>query len=329
MVSEKKFFIAMISVVILLIVTVLLALTIGASTVGIGDILDLIFDYKNTSEVVKQVVLKIRAPRIVAAIIAGATLAASGVLIKAVMKNPLADTGLLGIQSGASVLAMLIILVFPAFLPFLPIAAFLGGLVAYIILISLSYKNGINPLRLVLAGVAVNALFGSIIGFITIFNSDKLQSALSWLNGSFASVTVTDMKILLIYGIIALIIAIFTIPKCNLLSLDDAMIVNLGENLNFARFVIATIAVLLASISVAIVGIIGFIGLIVPHIARMIVGTNHKFMLPFSIVLGSVFVLLADTIQKVIFAPYEVPVGILISLIGAPFFLFLLRKQKL
>lgn len=326
---NKKNLIAFIIVICLLLITSILALTVGGSTVGINEIFGILKGSNDVSNMAHIIIFEIRIPRIIGGIFVGATLAASGTLIKAVMKNPLADTGLLGIQSGASLSAMIIILVIPAMMPVLPIFAFIGGLIAYIILSLLAYKDGMHPLRLVLAGVAVNALFGSLIGVISIYNADKIQNALTWLNGSLASISMDDMKILVIYGTIALVVSILTISKCNLLALDDMTIINLGENLNLIRIVIASIAVLLASISVSIVGIIGFVGLIIPHIARMVVGTNHKVMLPFSILLGSLFVLLADTFQVVIFSPIEMPVGIVISMIGAPFFLFLLRKQKI
>lgn len=326
---SKKNMIAFISVFVLLLITSILALTVGGSTIGLNDIILLIKGSEELSRAAQVIILEIRLPRIISAIVVGATLAASGTLIKAVMKNPLADTGLLGIQSGASLSAMFVILVAPNLMPVLPLMAFVGGILAYILLSILAYKDGIHPLRLVLAGVAVNALLGSFIGIISIFNADEIQNALTWLNGSLASVSLSDMRLLLIYGSMALIVSLFTIPKCNLLALDDLTIINLGENITLIRIVIASISVLLSAISVSIVGIIGFVGLIIPHIARMIVGTNHKVLLPFSILLGSLFVLLADTIQIIVFSPIEVPVGIVISLVGAPFFLFLLRKQKI
>ncbi len=325
----SKVVISYIVAIVLLIVTILVALTVGGSSVNASDIYDLIFNSDEVSGVVKIIIYEIRIPRIIGAIMVGATLAVSGVLIKAVMRNPLADTGLLGIQSGASLCAMIIIIIMPSLMPILPIAAFVGGIIAYLILFALAYKNGIQPLRLVLAGVAVNAMFGAFMGIISIYYADRIQNALTWMNGSLASISIGDAKLLVIYGVIALIIALFTIPKCNLLALDDMMITNLGENLNFTRFLLASVSVLLASISVSIVGVIGFVGLVIPHIARMLVGSNHKVMMPFSIILGSLFVLLADTSQVIVFSPTEMPVGIIISLIGAPFFLFLLRKQNI
>ncbi|MFV0379381.1 MAG: FecCD family ABC transporter permease [Anaerorhabdus sp.] len=326
---SKKIQLAFSIVISLLVITSVIALTVGGSTIGFDELVKIFTNPNEISKMAKIIIFEIRLPRIVGGIIVGATLAVSGVLIKAVMKNPLADTGLLGIQSGASLCAMIVIIIIPSLMPLLPIFAFVGGIAAYIVLSILAYKDGIHPLRLVLAGVAVNALFGAFIGVISIYNADKVQNALTWLNGSLASISVYDMWILLIYGSIALIISMFTIPKCNLLALDDMTIVNLGENLTLIRIVIASISVLLCAISVSIVGVIGFVGLIIPHIAKMILGVNHKVILPFSMLLGSLFVLFADTMQVIVFSPLEMPVGIVISMVGAPFFLFLLRKQKI
>lgn len=326
---NKKQTICFIVTIIAFFIMIILSIISGGSTVSLQDVVQLLFHPSEVSSFARIIILEIRLPRMIGAICVGATLAASGTLIKAVMRNPLADPGLLGIQTGASLFAMIILLVYPVMLPLLPIAAFMGGLVAYFMLTILAYKDGIQPLRLVLSGVAVNSLFGAAIGIISIYHSDKIQNALTWLNGSLASISRSDAKILVIYSVIAISLSFLVIPKCNLLALDDLTITNLGENLSLTRFVIASIAVLLCSISVCIVGIIGFVGLVVPHIARLLVGTDHKIMLPFSILLGSLFVLASDTFQLIVFSPTEIPVGIIISMIGAPFFLFLLRKQNI
>ncbi len=326
MINNNKFFLFLIAIV-LLIISFFIHICYGASTIGFYDVIEVLLN-KEVTDKTTIIIKSIRLPRATGALVVGATLGASGTLIKAVMRNPLADTGLLGIQSGASVVAIFIMLVNPALYKFLPIGAFLGGLITYVILMSLAFKNNkINPLRLVLSGIAVNAFLGSIIGLMTIFYSDRLESALSWLNGSFVGINNDNAKLLVLYGVIAIFISLLLIPKCNLLMLDDNTVQNLGENVNLTRFIVATCAVLLSSISVSVVGIVGFVGLVIPHIGKILIGQNHKFLLPFSIILGSTFTLLADGLQKIIFSPMEIPVGIIISFIGAPFFLYLLRKE--
>lgn len=275
------------------------------------------------------IIVESRLPRAVVGMFVGITVSLSGAIIKAVMRNPLADTGLLGIQTGATAVALLIILVFPAFYYLLPLAAFAGGLVAYIILMSLAYNNGFKPIRVVLSGVAVNAFFGALIGLIQIFNADRIGSALSWLNGSLArDLNHEDMYLMLVYGSLCMVIGFLLIPKCNLLLLDDYTISNLGFDVNRIRFFVATASVFIVSISVSVVGVIGFVGLVCPHIARLLVGNNYKHLVPTSMLLGASLVMLADLGQRLLFAPLEIPVGIVIAFLGAPFFLYLMRKQE-
>lgn len=310
--------------IILLIISFFLNIVFGGTNIPFDTILE---NISNSDSSIYTILWKIRIPRAIVSLITGATLAASGTLIKAVMKNPLADTGVLGIQSGSTLVAMLIILVFPEFYGFLPIGSFIGGFVVYLFLMLLCLKDGIRPIKLVLTGIAINGFLGSFIGLISIYNSDKIQSALNWLNGSLAGVTMDDAKMITVYGIIGIVISLFFIGKCNLLLLDDVTVSNLGENLTLTRFLISIVAVFLASISVSVVGMVGFVGLVIPHIAKLIIGQDHKHLLPFSILLGAIFVLLADAIMKILFSPIEIPIGIVISFVCSPFFLYLLRKQ--
>lgn len=313
---------------ILLVISFFFNLSFGGSGLGLVDIFKYLInpDSVENNENFKTIIFQVRLPRTLVALVVGACLSASGVLIQAVMKNPLADSGILGIQSGATVVALIIMLVFPSLHHFLPIASFAGGIIVFLILMSVSVKSGLSPIRLILSGVAINALLGAVIGLITIFNSDKIQDALSWLNGSFANVGVAEAKTIVIYGSIALIITLFLIKKCNLLLLDDTTIITLGVNITLLRFVVATFSVLLASISVSIVGIIGFVGLVIPHIGRMIVGKKHEYLIPFSLMSGATLTLFADGLQKLVFNPIEIPAGIIISFIGASFFFYLLIR---
>lgn len=315
---------------LLLIITFIFNISFGGSSLSLIDIFNYFFNPQQIDDLSRfEVILfNVRLPRTIVALVTGACLSASGVLIQAVMKNPLADSGILGIQSGATLIALLIMLVYPDLYSFLPIAAFVGGFLVYLLLMSTALKSGLNPIRLVLTGVAINALIGALIGIITIYNSEKIQNALAWLNGSFASVDTNSMISMLIYGGIALILALTLIKKCNLLLLDDATILTLGEDLMKTRFLVASVSVLLASISVSIVGIIGFIGLVVPHIGRMLVGTRHEILLPFSMMAGAILTLFADGFQKWIFNPVEIPAGSIIAFIGASFFFYLLTRSK-
>lgn len=270
-------------------------------------------------------VFDLRFPRIIIAILAGASLAVSGVMLQAVMQNPLTDPGIIGISSAASLTGTLITLIFPSMFYMIPALSVIGGLIAYLLIYSLAWQGGTNPIKLILVGVALNLVFLGISDFIKQLNGGTLTNVQSIIEGNVAQKTWSDVKIMAIYGIIGLILAMFTIKSCNLLALEDATAKAIGVNVNRDRFLVALVAIILASISTSIVGIIGFLGLIVPHIARLIVGSNHKYLLPFSAILGSITLLLSDTLGRIIAYPYEIKPQVLMTVFGGIFFIGLLK----
>lgn len=270
----------------------------------------------------------LRFPRILIAIFGGAATAVSGVLLQAVMKNPLADPGVIGVSSGASLTAVLITAFFPTLYFFTPLFAFLGGMIAFLLVYSLSWKGGLSPLRIILVGVAVNAMFTGIMSAFNSGTGSNYSGVASIVNANITMKTWDDLQMLLLYVVIGLIAAIFVLGQCNLLMLEDKTARSLGVNVTRSRIVISVIAVLLASISTAVIGPISFLGLIVPHIARLLVGSNHKVLVLYSILLGAFTMLLADTMGRTIAAPYEISASIIMSVVGGPFFILLLRRSK-
>lgn len=270
----------------------------------------------------------LRFPRIFIAMLGGAATAVSGVLLQAVMKNPLADPGIIGVSSGASLVAVIVTAFFPSLFFLTPMLAFIGGLIAFMLVYSLSWNGGLSPLRIILVGVAVNALCT---GLMSAFNSatgSSYTGVASIVNANITQKTWGDFQTLAVYVVIGLIASFFVTNQCNLLSLEDKTARSLGMNVTRSRIVISVIAVLLASISTAVVGAISFLGLIVPHIARLLVGSNHKVLVPYSILLGAFTLLLADTIGRTVASPYEISAAVVMSVIGGPFFIFLLRRSK-
>lgn len=270
----------------------------------------------------------LRFPRIFIAMLGGAATAVSGVLLQAVMKNPLADPGIIGVSSGASLVAVIVTAFFPSLFFLTPMLAFIGGLVAFLLVYSLSWKGGLSPLRIILVGVAVNALCT---GLMSAFNSatgSSYTGVASIVNANITQKTWDDFQTLDVYAVIGLVASFFVTNQCNLLSLEDKTARSLGMNVTRSRIVISVTAVLLASISTAVVGAISFLGLIVPHIARLLVGSNHKVLVPYSILLGAFTLLLADTIGRTVASPYEISAAVVMSVIGGPFFIFLLRRSK-
>ena len=270
----------------------------------------------------------LRFPRIFIAMFGGAATAVSGVLLQAVMKNPLADPGIIGVSSGASLAAVLITSFLPSAFFFTPFIAFLGGMVAFLLVYSLSWKGGLSPLRIILVGVAVNAMFT---GLMSAFNSgtgSSYSGAASIVNANITQKTWDDFGTLVVYVVVGIIASFFVCGRCNLLALEDKTARSLGVNVTRSRIVISVIAVLLASISTAVIGPISFLGLIVPHIARLLVGSDHKVLVPYSVLLGAFTLLLADTIGRTIAAPYEISAAVIMSVVGGPFFIILLRRSK-
>lgn len=269
----------------------------------------------------------LRFPRIFIAMAGGAATAVSGVLLQAVMKNPLADPGIIGISSGASLTAVLITAFFPSLIFFTPLFSFIGGMVAFVLVYSLSYKGNLSPIRIVLVGVAVNAMFTGIMNAFNSGTGGNFSGVASIVNANITMKTWQDFHTLVIYATVGLIIAFFASSRCNLLQLEDKTARSLGVNVTASRIVISVIAVLLAGISTAVIGPISFLGLIVPHIARLLVGSNHKLLIPYTVLLGAFTFLLADTIGRTIAYPYEINATVIMSVIGGPFFIVLLRRS--
>lgn len=328
--AEKKvgmFRIGLVFVVSLCILAVLsvLALRIGSVSYTTAEILESIFDPSST---IHTIIVNLRLPRVLLAAIVGMCLAAAGTLLQAVMQNPLADPGIIGVSSGASVAATVVFLVVPSWTSSLPVLAFLGAAAACLIIYLMAWKRGVEPTRIILAGTAVNAMLGAVSSFLTLLNADNLQGVLSWMNGSMAAVSWADVRQLGIYGGIGLVLALLCIKPANALQLGDDMAKNLGLRVNGMRILLSGVGAFLAAATVSVVGMIGFVGLVVPHITRLLVGSNHRVMLPTGMVLGACVVLFADTLGRTIAAPMEIPLGIIMAILGVPFFLFLLRRGR-
>jgi len=193
---------------------------------------------------------------------------------------------------------------------------------------SLSWKGGLSPLRIILVGVAVDAMFTGLSSALNSMSGGNMSGVAAIVNGNITMKTWDDVKTLIPYVVIGLLLAAAFSGTCNLLTLEDKTARSLGINVNVMRIIISLIAVLLASISTAVAGIVSFLGLIVPHVGRILVGSDHKALIPFSALFGAFTFLLADTVGRTIAAPYEVSASIIMSVAGGPFFIILLRRSK-
>lgn len=302
-----------------------LSLTKGSSIISMEQIIDILI--APGSDPQSQIIWNIRMPRTIVGALVGINLSLSGAILQAIMRNPLADPHIIGISSGAGLAGVVIMILFPALEYLITPVAFIGAMLAAVCIYILAWKNGIKPVRIILAGVAVSAFLSAGISGLMIFYSDRVHGALMWMVGGLAARSWPHVHIILPYAVIGLILALASAAYLNILQLGDEMARGLGVNVEVTRIVLTAIAALLAASAVSVVGLLGFVGLVVPHAARLLIGSDYRFLLPASALLGIAIVTLSDTFARVVFAPIELPVGIIMAFLGAPFFLFLLRRE--
>ncbi|EHM43705.1 iron chelate uptake ABC transporter, FeCT family, permease protein [Anaeroglobus geminatus F0357] len=254
-------------------------------------------------------------------------LALAGAILQAIMRNPLADPHIIGVSSGAGAAGIAILLLLPAYPGLIVPAAFGGAMIAAAAVYLLAWKNGIRPVRLILAGVAVSALLGACISGLLILYSDRVHGALLWMVGGLAAKSWNDVQLIFPYSCIGLVLSLCGAYYLNILQLGDEAAKGIGLNVELARVVFTAIAALLAAGAVSVAGLLGFVGLIVPHAARLLIGTDYRYIMPASAILGAAVVTGSDTLARLLLAPMELPVGIIMAFLGAPFFLFLLRRD--
>ncbi|MBQ2699590.1 MAG: iron ABC transporter permease [Clostridia bacterium] len=305
---------------------ILLSLCAGASGVSLWDGLGHWLAGQNTPAA--RIIAHIRLPRTLAAIAAGAALACSGVLIQGVLGNPLAGPNVIGVNAGAGFMTLLIAAFFPSAGYLLPGAAFAGALGASLIIFLLAEKTGASRMTLILAGVTISAILSSASDLITTLAPEAALGMSSFLIGGFSGVTHARLA----YGIVCILpalIAAWALARAlDLMGLGDEVAQSLGLPVRKMRLLLLGIASLLAGAAVSFSGLLGFVGLLIPHMVRKLTGHEHRWLIPLSMLGGAVFVLLCDTAARTLFAPYELPVGILLSLIGGPFFLYLLLRHR-
>ena len=317
-------------IIILLIVSfliILLSISFGSTRMTPNDVFKYLFI--DTDSTRHNILLKLRVPRALAAGLVGSCLAISGCLLQGVMRNPLASPNIIGVSAGAGFAAVLIFILFPGYYYMVTPAAFLGSLGTTILVYSLSWKGGASPLRLVLSGIAVASFLGALSNALMIFFPDRIQNTIGFMVGSLNSVSWQNVNGLWPYALGGLLISWLFSDRLNILLLGDETAVGLGLKVERSRLLFIILASLLASSAVSVVGLLGFVGLIVPHITRLIIGNNARFLIPASALSGAIIVMLCDLIGRVIMRPLELPVGIVMAVIGAPFFLHMLRRSSL
>lgn len=307
-----------------LFIVMLISIAIGSTSYTIKELLKYLFI--DTNAVKHRILTKIRLPRTIGAGLVGFTLSLSGCLLQGIMKNPLASPNIIGVSSGAGLAAVIIFIVLPDYYYLVTPIAFIGAFITTIFVYLLSWKNGATPLRLVLSGIAVSAFLSSGSNALMIFYPDRIQNVIGFMVGNLSAVTWENVHGIWPYTVAGFIFSLLFSNKLNILMLGDEAAVSLGLNVEWTRVVFMLVSSLLAAAAVSIVGLLGFVGLIVPHLARILIGSNARYHLPASALLGANVVMLCDFIGRSIIKPLELPVGLIMSMIGAPFFIYLLRN---
>ena len=320
-----KKYVVLIVLAAVLAVVMMLSVGYGVMEMSWIDIIRTLFSGGDSIEF--QIIYNLRLPRTLLGALVGAALAVAGVILQAVMRNPLASPGIIGVSSGAGLAAVVALMIFPALSGWLIPVALGGAFITATAVYLLAWKRGVEPVRLLLAGVAVSSLLGAMSTAIMLFNSEKVAGILDFAIGSLSTRSWPQLELVAPYIIAGLAVAVIIAPKLNILGLGDEIAVGLGMNVERMRLCFIALAALLAGAAVSVVGLLGFVGLIAPHIVRMIIWGDSKFLIPGAAIFGAVLVVGSDTAGRVVIAPEELPLGIIMALLGPPFFLWLLRRR--
>ncbi|WP_174727300.1 FecCD family ABC transporter permease [Mesobacillus harenae] len=275
-----------------------------------------------------SIIRDIRLPRGIAAIVVGAALAVSGAIMQGMTRNPLADPGLLGLTAGANAALAITIAFIPSANYFVTmVACFIGAAIGAILVFGVSAmkKGGFSPLRIVLAGAAISAFLYAVAEGVGLYFQISKDVSM-WTAGGMIGTTWGQLNVIIPFIVIGILISFFLSRQLTILSLNEEVAIGLGQKITQIKAVLFVVIIILAGASVALVGNMAFIGLMIPHIVRVLVGTDYRFILPMSAIAGATFMLFADTLGRTIHSPYETPVVAIVSILGLPFFLIIVRK---
>jgi iron complex transport system permease protein len=279
------------------------------------------------------IVLEIRLPRVILAGLVGSALATAGATYQGLFRNPLADPYLIGVAQGASLGAVIGFLLpvswSVAGFSLIPLLAFIGAMASTTTVYLLARVGNTLPVTtLILAGVALSALLGSIVSYLIISSEDKLHSIIFWMIGSFSLSQWGEVGVVLPYVAVGTTVIIIFARLLNVMQLDEEQAQQLGVNVERFKIILLALATLITAASVSFVGTIGFVGIIVPHAVRLVWGADHRFLLPLVVLTGAILMVLTDLVARTVLAPTEIPIGVITAICGAPFFLYLLRRRK-
>jgi iron complex transport system permease protein len=333
--KNKKFALVTGSLILLIFITFLVSLNMGSLSIAPLDVIKTLIGEGSKSHEIA--IFKLRLPRIVIAILVGTALATAGTILQGVTKNDLADSGILGINSGAA----LFVVIFIYFMNgnvydgisnitifTMPIVALCGAIFGAFLIYILAWKNGINSSRLLLIGIGINVAFTSILTIFQLkFTTTEFNRIMAWTSGSIWGASWKYVLAILPFIIVFMAITIYKSRYLDVLNLGDEISTGLGIEVEKERRKLIIYAVILAGVATSVAGSIGFLGLVAPHISRKLVGPKHKKLIPTAALVGTLILLVSDTIARNLIAPMEIPVGIVVAIIGVPYFIYLMLAE--
>jgi iron complex transport system permease protein len=304
----------------------IIGIGVGAVSIPIHEVLGILAGGGSPED--HAIVWNLRLPRVLLGALVGIGLALSGATLQAVLRNPLADPGIIGVSAGAGLVAVAMMIMAPQWVGFIPWGAFLGALATVFLVMGFTWSSGgLSPLPLILAGVALNTLLGALMGLVMILYADRVPAVLGWTLGSLSGRSWPELRRVLPLIALGAALAIGSARLMTILLLQEEVARGLGVPMARVRPSLITVAALLAAGAVSTTGLIGFVGLVIPHMARLLVGPDYRVLLPTAALLGAGLVIAADAAARTVAAPLELPVGGVLALVGAPYFLFLLWRS--
>ncbi len=345
---EKKVFkwaLTILILSVLLLAVVVMATAIGPANISVDKVAMIILSSvvskvpvlndhvhiaKTWSVGEESIIMLVRLPRVILALLVGSSLAIAGVAAQAIFKNPMADPYVLGVSSGAAMGASLVVVLGASVLAgSMEAGAFVGALLAAFLVFTIARTGNKIPVEtLILSGVAIAAFFSAVTSFMMYISGNSLQRIVFWIMGAFWNAGWNDIYLMAPFAVLGTIIIFAFSRDLNLLLLGDESAEHLGTNVNRLKIGMLAVISLIAAAAVSVSGIIGFVGLIIPHMMRIIVGPDHRILIPSSLLMGGMFMVTADTFSRMVIQPTEIPVGIITALLGAPFFVYLLLRKK-
>ncbi|MDE7204958.1 MAG: iron ABC transporter permease [Lachnospiraceae bacterium] len=313
--------------VILLILCIFAGILLGSVPLSPISVLRCLvgFDKDSTTYILVNTV---RLPRVAGACLAGMGLAAAGVILQSIMNNSLASPNTIGVNSGAGFAVMLTLMLGGSYTSAVPASAFMGALITTLVIFGLAYMADSSRTTIILAGITVSSFLNAGINTIKLLDTDITVNLTTFMIGSLSGITFDRLKFPAVAIIVALLLSFSLTKPLNILELGDDIARSLGLNVTSMRLILLVLSSVLSGCVVSYAGLLSFVGLIVPHICRSLFGNDARYLLPCSALLGACFVLLCDILGRVLFAPFELPAGVLLSFIGGPFFLYLLFIKK-